>query len=275
MKSAAKALRVALRIVGRQDTSLSMKMISAPLVFLALSLLANSQAATPPLSARIEGAASTTGYNYFRIPSEGANTRYDLPVGAWLPTYRIYAHVPVSENWALRFLYAPLVVNYSYQSSTATVFQNTTFAANANLTAGYKFNSYRASIIRYFNPDPAFQWHVGFTAKIRDAYISVSDGAVSQRKDDLGFVPLLNLGLDWRPFERWTVSADLDGLAGGPGRAFDGRVEFRYSPISQLDVGVGYRFVEGGANVAAVNNFALFHSVFLSVTGNWGAAETK
>ena len=40
--------------------------------------------------------------------------------------------------------------------------------------------------------------------------------------------------------------------------------------MSQLALGLGYRFVEGGATVTAVNNFALFHSIFLSVTGTWG-----
>jgi hypothetical protein len=213
---------------------------------------------------RVEVAGATTGYNFFRIPNENANTRFDLPTGAWVPIYRIYAAVPIFDKWLLRFLFAPLELSYAYRSSAPAVFNNTTFAANSSLTAGYKFNSYRASILRYFDGNPEWVWHVGFTAKIRDAYITVSDGTTVLRKDDLGFVPLLNLGLDWSFAKDWNLSFDLDGLAGGPGRAFDGKLEVQYLAAERLELGVGYRFVEGGASITAVNNFALFHSLFVS-----------
>ena len=184
--------------------------------------------------------------------------------GRWFSFFCFTATLPVFEKWVLRFLFAPLEINYAYRSSSPAVFNNTTFAANTALTAGYKFNSYRASIIRYFDEGPAFYWHVGFTAKIRDAFITVSDGTTVLRKDDLGFVPLLNVGLDWTFVQDWILSFDLDGLAGGPGRAFDGKLEIQYLPFRKLKFGLGYRFVEGGASIVAVNNFALFHSVFLS-----------
>lgn len=220
--------------------------------------------AAPALSVRVEVAGATTGYNYFRIPNENANTRFDLATGTWVPIYRIYATVPIFENWALRFLFAPLELSYPYRSSSVSVFNNTSFSANTSLTAGYKFNSYRASILRYFDPSPEFSWHVGFTAKIRDAYITVSDGSTLLRKDDLGFVPLLNLGLDWMFLKHLTLSLDLDGLAGGPGRAFDGKADVQWSVAPTFDLGLGYRFVEGGASITAVQNFALFHAVFVS-----------
>ncbi|MCM0606527.1 MAG: hypothetical protein KA715_10595 [Xanthomonadaceae bacterium] len=233
------------------------------IIFFAFLIFNLCEAAQKP-TLRVEVAGATTGYNFFRIPNENANTRFDLPTNAWLPIYRIYASIPVSEKWGLRFLYAPLTVNYSYQSPVVSVFNNTSFAANTPLTAGYKFNSYRVSIIRHVEESADFKWHWGFTAKIRDAYITVSDGATTLRKDDLGFVPLLNLGLDWSFLNSFILSFDIDGLAGGPGRAFDGRLDVQYKVIEKTKVGLGYRFVEGGAVITAVNNFALFHALLLS-----------
>lgn len=229
----------------------------------------NLSLAAPPPSVRLEIAAATTGYNYFRIPNENANTRFDLPTGAWQPIYRAYATIPVSEKWVLRFLYAPLELSYAYSSASPSIFNNTTFAANTPLTARYKFNSYRASIIRYFEDSPLFNWHLGFSAKIRDAFITVSDSTTVLRKDDLGFVPLLNVGFDWKLLEKLVLSFDLDGLAGGAGRAFDGKLEVQYLAFEKMHFGLGYRFVEGGASVTATNNFALFHSVFLSTVYNF------
>jgi hypothetical protein len=39
---------------------------------------------------------------------------------------------------------------------------------------------------------------VGFTAKVRDAEISLTQETTSARKDDVGFVPLLHVAGEWR-----------------------------------------------------------------------------
>lgn len=243
-----------------------MKIILNFRIILILVIGASAHASAPPTSFRLEIGAAGTGYNYFRIPNNSANSRFDLPEGDFIPAFRLYASLPVSENWNLRFLFAPLKVNYKYRSSSTTTFQNASFAADTDLDVGYQFNSYRASIIRNISVNDQFKWHWGFTAKVRDAFISVASSTTNARKDDLGFVPLLNLGLDWTFYKDFVLSFDLDGLAGGPGRAFDGRLDVQKSVSESWTLGLGYRFVEGGANVEQVNNFAYFHQVFASVT---------
>lgn len=71
---------------------------------------------------------------------------------------------------------------------------------------------------------------MGFTAKVRDAEISLTQETTSARKDDVGFVPLLHVAGEWRVAPRWHVSLDADGLAGGPGRAVDAALELGYDP---------------------------------------------
>ena len=60
----------------------------------------------------------------------------------------------------------------------------------------------------------------GFTAKIRDAEIRLTAVNITDKKDDFGFVPLLNLYAEYN-FNNWAAFFEGDGLAGEPGRAFD------------------------------------------------------
>ncbi len=102
------------------------------------------------------------------------------------------------------------------------------------------------------------------TAKVRDAKIALRQGPTSSQDDDLGFVPLLYFRADWSLADRWHFIFDIDALAGGPGRAIDLAVKLGYDISPRWAVTVGYRTVEGGADVDRVYNFAWF---------NWAAAS--
>jgi hypothetical protein len=65
-------------------------------------------------------------------------------------------------------------------------------------------------------------------------------------------VPLLHLGADWRFAGPWHLLFDFDGLAGGPGRAFDIALKMRYEINDHWDLSAGYRTLEGGADVESV-----------------------
>ena len=138
-----------------------------------------------------------------------------------------------------------------------------------SLDATYEFNSYRLTYRwRFHDGERATAW-LGFTAKIRDASIALSQGATRGRKDDLGFVPLLHLAGDWRPHQRWSVSLDADALAGGPGRAIDAWLGLAYRLDERWSLRGGYRAVEGGADVESVYTFAWIHYASAGVTLSW------
>jgi hypothetical protein len=107
---------------------------------------------------------------------------------------------------------------------------------------------------------------VGFTAKIRDAKIELSQGDTTSKDTDVGFVPLLHLAADWQFASHWRLLFDFDGLAGGPGRAFDTAVKLGRDFGPRWRVAMGYRMLEGGADVDAVYNFAWLHYAVLSGT---------
>ena len=235
------------------------------LFFGALSLLSHGKT----LSLSAEAAYAWTAYNYFQIPGNISGSRVDLEKGKAIPAYRIYADLELSENWSLRLLYAPLTAKYKTTPSTAISFDGENFGANDPLAITYKFNSYRASIIRKWGASNETQWRVGFTTKVRDAYINMSNSQKSNRYSNIGFVPLLFLGV-WTPLnENFALSADIDGLAGGPGRAFDGRFQSEYKISDLHQISLGYRFLEGGVKNNKVNNFALFHFLYAGYTASF------
>jgi hypothetical protein len=106
---------------------------------------------------------------------------------------------------------------------------------------------------------------IGFTAKLRDATVALSQGATSSRRDDLGFVPLLHLAADWRASPLWRLAVDADGLAGGRGRAVDASLKLAYEPNGRWSVRAGYRMLEGGADVEEVYSFAWLHFAVVSL----------
>ena len=188
----------------------------------------------------------------------GKGLLFDVP---GKPVYRIRLGVVFGDRHTLSVLGAPLQFKAEGQSGVPIFFNEENFAAGVPLEGLYRFNSwrvtYRYDLIRREN------WRVGigFTAKIRDAEIMISDGFLSSSKTDVGFVPLLNFRVEWRFVPAWILLLDGDALAspGGQGRAEDVFLGFIWRASEAVRLKAGYRIVEGGANVPEVYNFALIH----------------
>ena len=75
---------------------------------------------------------------------------------------------------------------------------------------------------------------------------------------------LVHFAADWRFAEKWHFIADLDGLAGGPGRAIDLALKIGDDINDRWSVTAGYRGVEGGADVDEVYNFAWFNTALVA-----------
>jgi len=97
------------------------------------------------------------------------------------------------------------------------------------------------------------------------AEIKLIQGATSSSDDDLGLVPLLHLAGEYRLGGNWLLAADIDALAGGPGRAIDLGLSANYKIGTNWTVGAEYRLLEGGADTDTVYNFALFNSLLTTV----------
>jgi hypothetical protein len=144
-------------------------------------------------------------------------------------------------------------------------FEGARFAAAEPLEATYSFNSYRLTYRYRIRDTKCTTVWVGGTAKVRDATVALRQGALSRRKDNVGFVPLLYLAGDWRCAPRWHLSLDADALAGGPGRAIDAGLKIGYDLSKSLTFQAGYRTLEGGADVEETYNFAWLHYAVASL----------
>jgi len=231
-----------------------------------------ARAQEPRFELQLEGGPSWQSYNDVEIPNDGTATRFSLKdlagSGPW-PAARAYLSWRFAERHSLRLLVAPFSLTETATPASSLRFAGADFVALEPLEATYTFNSYRLTYRWRFHSGLRTTAWLGFTAKIRDASIALSQGATRGRKDDLGFVPLLHLAGDWRPADRWSLSLDADALAGGPGRAIDASLGLGYRLDESWSLRAGYRAVEGGADVESVYTFAWIHYATASVILSW------
>ncbi len=246
-------------------------MTRAPSLALLAAVLALPRAGaaqTPRFVLELEGGAVWQGYNDAEIPNDGSATRFSLSgltgSGPW-PAGRAYLTWNLGERHGLRALVAPLTLTGTGVPAVPVVFEGGRFAAGAPVDASYTFNSYRLTYRYRVHAGARTSAWVGFTGKIRDATVELTQGATAARKDNVGFVPLLHAAGEWRAAPRWRLSLDADALAGGPGRAIDAALKAGYDVRPDLTLQAGYRSLEGGADVEETYNFAWLHYAVVSL----------
>lgn len=223
----------------------------------------------PRFTVELEGGPVWQTRNDVQVPNTEASTRFSLidPVGRgpWAAG-RVYATWNISRKHGIRLLYAPLSVTGTGATNGPVNFAGETFPGGAGLEGTYQFNSYRLSYrYRFLGRENLRLW-LGLSGKIRDAKVELTQGNLTARDTDVGFVPLLHLAADWEPASRTHIRFDLDGLAGGPGRAFDVSLKLGHDLNRRWQLSAGYRTLEGGADVSSVYAFAWLHYGVLSIT---------
>jgi len=240
----------------------------AAFAVIALLIPLPAEAQFPRLEIEVEGGSFWQSYNDVEIPNDGSATRFSLHdlagAGPW-PAGRLYVTWNPGGRHGVRLLLAPLSLTETGVPDREIRFSGATFTAGQPTQATYTFNSYRLTYRYLAHSGARTQTRVGVTAKIRDAEIALRQGETSGRKDDLGFVPLLHLAGEWRFAHAWSAVVDLDGLAGGPGRAVDASLEVSRGLGDRWAIKGGYRTVEGGADVAEVYSFAWLHYAVASL----------
>jgi len=216
---------------------------------------------------RLEAGPAWQSRNKVQIPNDPDGTRFSLEDlagdGPWAG-FRATALWDINDRHGVRLVLAPFSYSEDGQFDADVDFADERFSAGSDVEASYTFNSWRIGYRYRFHSSGPWDLWVGATVKIRDAEIRLEQGDTVGKDDDVGFVPLLYLEANYRFNDRWSLAADFDGLAGGPGRALDLGVRLNYNVNDRLRVGLGYRGLEGGADTDDVYNFAWFNSVVLS-----------
>ena len=213
------------------------------------------------VEAEVEGSVVFSSRNDARIPGDGGTKISfidDLSTNP-APAFRLRLGYRFADRHLVTALYAPLQVNARGSLDYDVLFEGGRYPAGSPILAVYRFDSYRLTYRFSFVRRDGLDVAAGFTAKIRDAETSLY-GVDDRRKTNTGFVPLLNLHVAWRPCNgAFGMLLDADALAAPQGRAEDILLAGTWAVRPGLELRVGYRMVEGGADNDEVYSFAWFH----------------
>jgi hypothetical protein len=226
-----------------------------------LSLTSNLTSLKGQFSIDLETGAVATGYNDVRIPGD-LGTLFSMKDDLISKTeifFRLRASYTIKSRHTLSLLYAPLETESKGNVSYDIFFEGVTFPANTDLTGTYKFNSYRLTYRYEIVLKPKFEFGLGFTAKIRDAKIAMVSSGLESEKVNVGFVPIINFRVLWKPSDKFGILLEGDALAAPQGRAEDVLIAATYRLSDRIGLKAGYRLLEGGADNDEVYNFALFN----------------
>lgn len=224
-------------------------------------LLAPRSATADGPDAEFEVGVAWASRNDVRIPGVGGTNLSlvdELHTPA-TPVFRVRVGYRFRDRHYITALYAPLQVNSTGSVQREVDFAGATYPADTPLLAVYRFDSYRLTYRYSFVRRRSLEIAAGVTAKIRDAEISMH-GVDTSSKTNTGFVPLLNVHIEWRPGGGPVgLLFDADALAAPQGRAEDVLLAAMWTIHDGLALYAGYRTLEGGADNDEVYNFAWFN----------------
>jgi hypothetical protein len=216
-------------------------------------------------TADVETGFAFSGYNDVRIPGN-SGTLFSLSEELETetsPFFRLRLGYMIGQKHSMTLLVAPLRLAGEGQVDRPVFFEDREFPANTPLKSTYRFDSYRLGYRYTLYDTPKIQFALGVTAKIRDASIKLEDDSQTAEKTNTGFVPLVSFMARWRPARTVSMLLDGDALAGPQGRAEDILLALEYNPSRMAGLRVGYRILEGGADVNEVYNFTLINYLVL------------
>jgi hypothetical protein len=242
-----------------------LKLLSFLLLFIGSTVF--SLGLLAQVSIDIESGRVNTGYNKVQIPGDvGTFISFsDELNGSSNFFFRFRTSYAISSKSSLSILVAPLLVSYNGHISRDVYFHGSNFLQNSNLSATYKFNSYRVSYLYSAIKKENFEFGFGLTIKVRDAFIRLKSDATEATKYDLGLVPLVGFKIFWNFYKPFGFLVEGDALAAPQGRAEDVLFSITYQASTKWMVRTGYRLLEGGAKNSTVYTFAYFHYYSVAV----------
>ncbi len=244
-------------------------MVKFAVVFLTVmffyALPENSYSQT--ISFEAEAGNSWFSRNDVRIPNEGG-TEFNMLglIGTnGSEYYRFRANMTIGDSHTIRILAAPISRSGTGEFTSPVNFEGRIFEAGVPVEGTYRFNTYRLTYRDTFYDRNNWTFGAGAAALIRDAKVELSQDGVTETNTDLGFVPLLHLYVKRDLGNGISVTLDGETLAAQQGRATDAALSAGYDFSEQWSLNVGYRVLEGGADVDQVYNFAWINFAFLGL----------
>ena len=235
---------------------------------LVTTLFSNSISLQAQALIDVETGLVFTGYNNVRIPgNQGTllSLKDDLNTQAII-FFRGRLTYTLKSRHTFSLLIAPFQIKSEGSLPFEVLYEGVLFPEQTYLEGTYKFNSYRLTYRYDILKRQKIEFGLGFTAKIRDAKISLMSPDLYAEKTNVGFVPIINFRMLWKANEKLGVLLEGDVLGASQGRAADVQLALTYKQNNQLGFRAGYRILEGGSDGSSVYNFALFNYASLGVS---------
>ena len=216
----------------------------------------------------LEGGFAWCGYNDIGVPGDtGTKFSFCDDLNYQTQAYgRLHLGYKFNDRHYVFITAAPLTVKAEGELDKPLYFGDTQFGANTPLTSYYCFNSWRTTWRYTLINTTKWQFAAGFTAKIRDAYISVENSTGKESFSNVGFVPIIHFMADYRLNDKSGFNLTGDALGAPQGRAEDVRISVYYLVTEKMKLDFGYRILEGGADNDKFYGFALFHYLSMGVS---------
>ncbi len=213
------------------------------------------------LSLNVETGFVTASKNDVRIPGDQGTmiSLTDDLAAASSFFIRVKGGYRIRERHNIIALVAPLSMKSDGFLPYEVSFAGVVFPADSMLDANYKFNSYRLTYRYDIVMRDRVEFGLGITAKLRDAAISMKSPGYYAEKTNTGFVPLINFRLLLMMDERLGFLFEGDAFWASQGRAEDILFAAQYEISKKMQMHVGYRLLEGGADNDEVYNFSMFN----------------
>lgn len=139
------------------------------------------------------------------------------------------------------------------------------FSTGSQIEANYSFNTYRLGYRYRIVERPRFNFELGATLLLRDAYISLEDRDKKAKFSNVGVAPLLSYYIEWKATERLSLLSYGDAFAVKAGRAEDLFAGAKYQITPLISATAGYRLLEGGSDSDRVYTMSVFHFLSMGV----------
>ncbi len=132
-------------------------------------------------------------------------------------------------------------------------------------TPGLRLDAYRMTW-RYTLVDrPSWTARIGFTGLATDARWMTRANGLRGLQPDTGVSPLLHASGAWRPTDRFSLVAEVEGMGLADRRIWDLGLSARYQLSENWHAGIGYRLLDTGAEARIWPSLGRFSGATLSV----------
>jgi len=209
-----------------------------------------------------------SGYNDVRIPNDSGT---DISLSNELETdpdyfVRVTLTRSMRNRHNIEVFAAPLRLEANGTVRKSVRFGKEEFSANIPLRAVYRSDSYRLTYRYDLFRGRRFQAGLGFTAKIRDASISLDGGGKESEEKNAGFVPLINFRVQWTFAKKLSLLLTGDVFNTTQERAEDVLLAIQYELSKNLSLKLGYRILESGTDLEEIYNFTLLNYILVGPT---------